>query len=294
MSISPELGEPRTARDPGRNDRLPRAGERTADRVRPRRGRERRPLAPRRPGARGRGALHRSGPSARRALPPAARGHRHVASRPRADRRRLHRVARPRGRHDRRQRHRRRGGAVARGPPRRADRAARAHVVRRVREVPADSAALPRAGRARSGGAAARGLVGSVQARAADCRRPTAGPRARRSTRTSCVPSPTPSARTRACDETSRGCCTRSTRATRTRRPSRCAASTSPRWSLWAADDKLFPLEHGRRLAELLPQGRFTTIANSRTFIPEEQPERLAAVVRDFVAEDVSAATKTA
>jgi pimeloyl-ACP methyl ester carboxylesterase len=47
----------------------------------------------------------------------------------------------------------------------------------------------------------------------------------------------------------------------------------------WAADDKLFPLEHGRRLAELLPQGRFTTIADSRTFIPEEQPERLAALI---------------
>jgi pimeloyl-ACP methyl ester carboxylesterase len=67
-----------------------------------------------------------------------------------------------------------------------------------------------------------------------------------------------------------------------------------PALVVWAADDKLFPLEHGRRLAELLPQGRFTTIADSRTFIPEEQPGRLAEMVRDFVAEDVSAATKTA
>jgi pimeloyl-ACP methyl ester carboxylesterase len=67
-----------------------------------------------------------------------------------------------------------------------------------------------------------------------------------------------------------------------------------PALVVWAADDKLFPLEHGRRLAELLPQGRFTTIADSRTFIPVERPERLAAMVRDFVAEDLSAATKTA
>lgn len=67
-----------------------------------------------------------------------------------------------------------------------------------------------------------------------------------------------------------------------------------PALVVWAADDKLFPLEHGRRLAELLPQGRFTTIADSRTCIPVERPERLAAMARDFVAEDLSAATKTA
>jgi len=47
----------------------------------------------------------------------------------------------------------------------------------------------------------------------------------------------------------------------------------------WAADDKLFPREHGQRLSELLPQGRFTTVENSRTFVPEEQPERLADLI---------------
>ena len=52
-----------------------------------------------------------------------------------------------------------------------------------------------------------------------------------------------------------------------------------PALVVWAADDRLFPLEHGRRLAELLPQGRFTTVADSRTFIPEDQPERLAELV---------------
>jgi pimeloyl-ACP methyl ester carboxylesterase len=56
-----------------------------------------------------------------------------------------------------------------------------------------------------------------------------------------------------------------------------------PALVVWAAGDKLFPLDHGRRLAELLPQGRFETIPDSRTFIPEEQPERLAAMVRDFL-----------
>jgi pimeloyl-ACP methyl ester carboxylesterase len=58
-----------------------------------------------------------------------------------------------------------------------------------------------------------------------------------------------------------------------------------PALVLWADGDKIFPRQHGRRLAELLPQGRFELVPDSRTFIPEEQPEYLAARVRDFVAE---------
>jgi pimeloyl-ACP methyl ester carboxylesterase len=57
-----------------------------------------------------------------------------------------------------------------------------------------------------------------------------------------------------------------------------------PALVLWAADDKLFPRDHGRRLAQLLPQGRFELIPESRTFIPEEQPERLVAAIREFLA----------
>jgi pimeloyl-ACP methyl ester carboxylesterase len=55
-----------------------------------------------------------------------------------------------------------------------------------------------------------------------------------------------------------------------------------PALVLWAADDKLFPRAHGERLAELLPQAKFELIEGSRTFIPEEQPDRLAARVREF------------
>ena len=57
-----------------------------------------------------------------------------------------------------------------------------------------------------------------------------------------------------------------------------------PALVLWAAEDKLFPPEHRRRLAELLPQGRFATISDSRTFIPEDQPRRLAAAIGEFLA----------
>jgi len=56
-----------------------------------------------------------------------------------------------------------------------------------------------------------------------------------------------------------------------------------PALVVWAADDKFFPREHGRRLAELLPQGRFELVEGSRTFIPEDQPRRLAELVRAFL-----------
>jgi pimeloyl-ACP methyl ester carboxylesterase len=53
----------------------------------------------------------------------------------------------------------------------------------------------------------------------------------------------------------------------------------------WSADDRFFPVEEGRRLAELMPQGRFVLIENSRTFVPEDQPEVLVRHLREFLAE---------
>lgn len=57
-----------------------------------------------------------------------------------------------------------------------------------------------------------------------------------------------------------------------------------PALVLWADGDRIFPRDHGRRLADLLPQGRFRVMPHSRTFIPEEQPERLGEIVREFLA----------
>jgi pimeloyl-ACP methyl ester carboxylesterase len=57
-----------------------------------------------------------------------------------------------------------------------------------------------------------------------------------------------------------------------------------PALVLWAENDKIFPREHGRRLAKLLPQARFDLIASSRTFIPEDQPDRLVTAIEDFLA----------
>jgi pimeloyl-ACP methyl ester carboxylesterase len=58
-----------------------------------------------------------------------------------------------------------------------------------------------------------------------------------------------------------------------------------PALVLWGDNDRIFPREHGQRLAELLPQGRFELVAGSRTFIPEEQPEALVERVRAFLSE---------
>jgi pimeloyl-ACP methyl ester carboxylesterase len=57
-----------------------------------------------------------------------------------------------------------------------------------------------------------------------------------------------------------------------------------PALVLWADGDKIFPRDHGKRLAGLLPQGRFDLITGSRTFIPEEQPDRLVVAIRRFLA----------
>ena len=43
--------------------------------------------------------------------------------------------------------------------------------------------------------------------------------------------------------------------------------------------------EHGRRLAELLPQGRLVEIPDSYTVIPQDQPAKLAQIIRDFMHE---------
>jgi pimeloyl-ACP methyl ester carboxylesterase len=57
-----------------------------------------------------------------------------------------------------------------------------------------------------------------------------------------------------------------------------------PALVVWADEDRVMPPEHGRRLADLLPQGRFVEVADSYTLIPLDQPAALAEVMRDFIA----------
>lgn len=58
-----------------------------------------------------------------------------------------------------------------------------------------------------------------------------------------------------------------------------------PALVVWATEDLMMPRAHGRRLAELLPQGRLVEVEDTRTLIPEDQPELLASLLREFVAE---------
>jgi pimeloyl-ACP methyl ester carboxylesterase len=51
---------------------------------------------------------------------------------------------------------------------------------------------------------------------------------------------------------------------------------------VWASEDRVMPPEHGRRLAELLPQAQLVEVGDSYTLIPLDQPARLARIIREF------------
>ena len=55
-----------------------------------------------------------------------------------------------------------------------------------------------------------------------------------------------------------------------------------PALVVWASEDRVMPPEHGRRLAELFPQGRLVEIEDSYTLIALDQPARLAEAIRAF------------
>ncbi|WP_424186375.1 alpha/beta fold hydrolase [Actinokineospora sp. G85] len=66
----------------------------------------------------------------------------------------------------------------------------------------------------------------------------------------------------------------------------RLADFDRPALVVWAPDDLMMPPDHGRRLAELLPRGRLVEIPGSSTLIPEDQPDELARVLKDFLAQE--------
>ena len=53
----------------------------------------------------------------------------------------------------------------------------------------------------------------------------------------------------------------------------------------WGAEDRVMPIEAGRRLAASFPSARFVAIAGSRTLIPVDRPRELGEAIAAFVAE---------
>jgi len=53
----------------------------------------------------------------------------------------------------------------------------------------------------------------------------------------------------------------------------------------WAPEDRFFRLRNGERLANAIPDARLVRIEDSLTFVSEDQPQRLAATIAEFVDE---------
>jgi pimeloyl-ACP methyl ester carboxylesterase len=63
----------------------------------------------------------------------------------------------------------------------------------------------------------------------------------------------------------------------------RSAAFDRPVLIVWAAEDRMMPRRHGRRLAGLFPHARLIEIDDSYTLLPEDRPGQLIRAIRGFV-----------
>ena len=61
------------------------------------------------------------------------------------------------------------------------------------------------------------------------------------------------------------------------------AAFDKPALVVWASEDQMMPAEHGRQLADLLPDGHLVEIEDSYTLVPLDQSQRLAGVPRSSI-----------
>jgi pimeloyl-ACP methyl ester carboxylesterase len=63
---------------------------------------------------------------------------------------------------------------------------------------------------------------------------------------------------------------------------------TKPVLIAWAKEDRIFPVADAFRLTETFPNARLELIGDSYTFVPEDQPQRLAALIAAFMRETAS------
>ncbi len=59
----------------------------------------------------------------------------------------------------------------------------------------------------------------------------------------------------------------------------------APTLIVWAPEDRFFKLRYAERLAAEIPNARLVTIEDSLTFMPEDQPQRLADAIAGFIRE---------
>ncbi|MCR6488007.1 alpha/beta hydrolase [Amycolatopsis sp. OK19-0408] len=57
-----------------------------------------------------------------------------------------------------------------------------------------------------------------------------------------------------------------------------------PALVVWAGEDRVMPLEHGKRLTALLPKGKLVEVEDSYTLLPLDQPVEFARLVGEFTA----------
>lgn len=58
-----------------------------------------------------------------------------------------------------------------------------------------------------------------------------------------------------------------------------------PALVMWGRRDRVMPPEHGRRLAEILPQSRFEELEDTGVLVQLDQPREVARLLAEFVAE---------
>jgi pimeloyl-ACP methyl ester carboxylesterase len=63
----------------------------------------------------------------------------------------------------------------------------------------------------------------------------------------------------------------------------RLADFDRPTLFAWAPEDRFFKLSYAQRLAETIPDATIETIADAKTFVPLDQPARLAELIGAFV-----------
>lgn len=62
-----------------------------------------------------------------------------------------------------------------------------------------------------------------------------------------------------------------------------CRSFSRPVLLMWGREDKIMPIEHGRRLSRLFPHATLVELDDTYTLVPIDRPDRLSAAIDAFV-----------